>query len=99
MPVILAAPGTGKTYWAAKHQKWEDMDEWAKMRGLHSEAWHGFYHTDAETAEHYRHIDSQLEMLPADTFLIGALYWDFIPDAIVLLDPKIHRERVDRRHN
>ena len=97
MPVILAAPGTGKSRWVREHPTWIDADEWAVDRGLHTEEWHLGKHTEEEAAEHYRRIDAELKKLPRDTYLIGSLYWDFVPDAIVLIDPALHRSRVALR--
>ena len=74
-------------------------DEWAATRGLHSAEWHRKKHTEEDTIEHYRHIDAELAKLPEDVYMIGSLYWDFVPDAIVLIDPVIHRERVRKRHD
>lgn len=99
MPVVLAAPGTGKSHWVQKQELWTDEDEWAATRGLHSAEWHRKKHTEEDTVEHYRHIDAELAKLPEDVYMIGSLYWDFVPDAIVLIDPVIHRERVRKRHD
>ena len=39
--IVLAAPGSGKTWWADRHaDEWQDMDVWAKEQGLHDETWH-----------------------------------------------------------
>lgn len=99
MPVILAAPGTGKSYWVRNHPIWTDADEWAAAQGLHTAEWHASRHTEQQTIEHYRRIDAELEKLPRNTYLIGSLYWDFVPDAIVLIDPRTHRSRVERRED
>ena len=97
MPVILAAPGTGKSYWVRNHKTWTDEDEWAATRGLHTEEWHARPHTEKEEREHYRRIDAELEKLPPTMNMVGSLYWDFIPEAIVLLNPLLHRKRVEER--
>jgi len=97
MPVILAAPGTGKSHWVGLNPRWSDADEWAASLGLHTAKWHASSHTEKQTMAHYRRIDAELEKLPADMFMIGSLYWDFVPDAIVLIDSKTHRDRVQSR--
>lgn len=56
MPLILAAPGTGKTTWVQKHPGWHDMD--TLYNNLHDETWHDRDHTEAEEAAHYRAIDA-----------------------------------------
>ena len=93
--VILAAPGTGKTTWALEHG-WTDMDIWAGLRGLHTEEWHQRERSDAENEAHYRAIDQALKE-SRGLKLIGALFWEFKPDAIVIIDEGTHRRYVDQR--
>ena len=95
MPLILAAPGTGKTTWVKKHPSWHDMD--MLYADLHDETWHDRDHTEAEEAAHYRAIDAAVEKDRATKNIIGSLFEDIVPDAIVFIDQDIHRRRVQSR--
>jgi hypothetical protein len=98
--ITLAAPGTGKTHWANTHANWRDMDDWAAERGLHDESWHLRDRTEAEQQAHYMAIDAALQeyrATPGGANLVGALFWDFRPDAIVCIDPATHKQYVEQR--
>ena len=95
MPLVLAAPGTGKSSWVKDHPEWNDMDE--LYVDLHTVEWHATPKTDKENEDHYRAIDKRVEHDRKYMNIIGSLFWNIKPDAIVLIDPKLHKERVDSR--
>lgn len=95
MVVILAPPGTGKSTWAKSHNDWHDMD--LLYRKLHDVSWHRKKTTAAEEAEHYRKIDAAVTRDRDRLNIVGSLFWDLIPDAIVLLPERVHRNRVAAR--
>tara|TARA_Y100000592_G_scaffold23632_1_gene36723 strand:- start:46 stop:465 length:420 start_codon:yes stop_codon:yes gene_type:complete len=96
MVVILAAPGSGKSTWAKQHKEWHDMD--VLYKSLHTADWHNRPHTsNQEEAEHYRKIDRAVNRDRAHMKIIGALFWDLVPDAVVLVPESVHRRRVQQR--
>lgn len=66
-------------------------------RDLHDETWHDRDRTDAEETAHYRAIDAAVEKDRATKNIIGSLFEDIVPDAIVFIDQDIHRRRVQAR--
>lgn len=95
MPLILAAPGTGKTTWVKTHPEWHDMDE--LYSALHDDSWHARKRTEADEATHYRAIDAAVEKDRSKLNIIGSLFWDIVPDAVVFIDPEEHKRRVKAR--
>jgi hypothetical protein len=92
MPTILAAPGTGKSRWAAAHPEWVDADI--------DVGWHPTRHTEAEEIAHYKLIDRKHEDdSAAGLHIVGSLFRDFVPDAIVLINPTVHQRQVAERPN
>ena len=81
MPLVLAAPGTGKSRWVKNHTDWYDMDE---------------LYSDLHTAEA---IDKEVEKDRKYKNIIGSLFWEIKPDAIVFIDPKLHEQRVKSRED
>lgn len=95
MPVILACPGSGKSHFCKRSKIWQDQQN--VMRTLHKAEWATRQHTKAEEKEHYQRLDKELAKKTKTHFIIGSLYWDFIPDAIVVIPDKLLRERVAKR--
>ena len=95
MVVILAPPGTGKSTWVAAHSTWHDMD--ILYNHLHDETWHNKKVTNQEEAAHYQKIDAAVTRDRERLNIVGSLFWKLIPDAIVILPSKLHRQRVSRR--
>lgn len=60
-------------------------------------SWHRRVTTAAEEAEHYRKIDAAVTRDRGRLNIIGSLFWNLVPDAIVLLPEKMHRKRVAAR--
>ena len=95
MPVILACPGSGKSYFCEKSKLWKDQDK--LMSNLHNEDWHNVEHTQEEEKAHYQRIDKELEKQTKRYYIMGSLFWDFVPDAIVVIPDKTLRKRVSKR--
>lgn len=96
--IILAAPGSGKTHFVERNEDWEDADYVLVEMGLHSEAWHNTHHTDEETRAHYKACDRASEILKSiGVNLVSSLFWEVVPDAIVMLNEKTHRKYIKQR--
>ena len=97
MPVILAPPGSGKTYWVQSHPEWHDMDILYCPK-YHSLTWSKREHKRKETIEkHYTAIDEVVERDRLSKNIVGSLFWKLVPDAIVILDERLHRRYVKSR--
>lgn len=95
MPVVFACPGSGKSHYCKTSKVWEDQD--LLMARLHKESWHDTKHTEAEEKKHYQRIDKELEKMTKRHYILGSLFWDYVPDAIVLIPDKLLRQRVAKR--
>jgi len=102
--IILSAPGSGKTTWLKNNvdynNEWLDADKWASDLKLHTKEWHSFSHTYFEEKKHYQFIDKALvtDRLNGKKIL-GSLFWEIKPDAIVNIDHEEHRRRVAHRRD
>ena len=93
--VVFAPPGSGKTTFVKKHDGWSDVDDIAYDLGLHTEHWE---QQNRKRAEHYKIIDGWLEVMKRVGFhVMGSLYWNYVPDAIVLIPEVTHKTYVDKR--
>lgn len=93
--VVFAPPGSGKTTFVEKHKSWSDVDDIAYDMGLHTEHWEQRH---SKRAEHYKTIDEWLEIMKRVGFhVMGSLYWNYIPDAIVLIPETTHKAYVNKR--
>lgn len=99
--VIIAPPGSGKSFWVRKHQKdWVDADEIFKDLGIHTKEWHSTKHTEKEEEKHYRVCDQYLSIMKrAGLKIIGSLFWEYKADAIVLIDKNTHKSYVNKRND
>ena len=77
---------------------WHDMDELC-VPGLHSEGWHAGVHTSGETEAHYRAIDAAVEADRVRLNVVGSLFWDVVPDAVVVVPWAVHLERLRGRRD
>jgi len=96
MPVILAAPGSGKSTWVADHPEWLDMDLLYCPK-LHSLTWSKQPHSPEAFRDHYRAIDRAVERDRASKNIIGSLFYELVPDAIVTIHEPTHRRYVAQR--
>ena len=97
--VVLSPPGSGKSHFV-KHQRghrWVDEDEFlGAYLKFHTEDWNPRAGSDGRA--HYEECDHYLKAMRDEGLdVVGALFWDFVPDAVVLLPLKQHREYVARR--
>lgn len=96
--IMLAAPGTGKTTWVVRNPAWHDADLWAPAMNLHKEEWHETLHTQKVQADHYLKVDSGLRAAREQgNRIVGSLFWEVVPDAIVLIEEEEHKRRVAQR--
>jgi hypothetical protein len=97
--IILSPPGSGKTHFAERHPDFVDVDEFlGDFLRFHTEDWTKQTHTSDEEQAHYEKCDVYLAaMCEAGLWVVGSLFWDYVPDAIVIIDKDLHREFVDRR--
>lgn len=99
--VVLAPPGAGKSTFVATNRRWVDIDNvLGTTPGLnfHTESWHAKAHTQDETARHYQQCDSYLRILKnRGIWVVGSLFWDYVPDAILIPPEEKHRQWVAAR--
>ena len=100
--VILGPPAIGKTFFVRnqivnKNKKvdWVDMDDLFNSLGLD---WHKNEDNPIDFKLNYRRADYLCEQSRELGFrLIGALYYSYVPDAIVIPPLKIHYEYMKLR--
>ena len=101
--IILVPPGSGKS-WFVEHRgmgQWADVDDFlGPFLKFHTDEWLGKKNTQAEVEAHYRECDKYLKaMRDEGLWVVGALFWEYVPDAIVILNEAQHRKWVDKRDN
>lgn len=98
--VVLAPPGSGKSYFVAHHKnnRWADEDEFlGGYLRFHTEDWRA---VGSAAEEHYRECDRYLEAMRAEGLkVVGSLFWDIVPEAVVLLPEPEHRQFVAKRQD
>lgn len=96
--VILAPPCSGKTTYAKKSKIFCDLDDVMGEFGLHREGFAGRKHSAEQERRHYVRIDTWLGSMKKLGFsVLGSLYEAYVPDGIVILDERLHREYVEKR--
>ena len=97
MSIVLSPSGTGKTTWLNNtNTLFEDAD--IVLSKYHNCNFERENHTEKIREEHYRRIDEQLKILKNENrYIIGSLFWDIIPDAIVIINENEHKKRVSKR--
>lgn len=99
--IVLGPPGSGKS-WFVEHRgkgQWADVDEFLGVYlKFHTNEWLKEEHSKAEVEAHYRECDRYLSaMRDEGLWVVGALFWEYVPDAIVILDEVQHRKWVAKR--
>ena len=91
MSIVLSPSGTGKTTWLNNtNTLFEDAD--IVLSKYHNCNFERENHTEKIREEHYRRIDEQLKILKNENrYIIGSLFWDIIPDAIVIINENEHK--------
>lgn len=98
--IILSPPGTGKTTYVKGQSKYCDLDDIAHEFNLHGEGYSQKPHTEEEERRHYTRIDGWLATLKELGFnVVGSLYENYVPDAIVILDVETHKQYVKKRED
>ena len=103
MALILAAPGTGKTTWINSkfniNKLFEDSDN--VCGDLHYKGFEQENHSEKYRMEHYKKIEKKLLFLKEKygKVILGSLFWDFVPDAIVIIKENQHRKQVENRND
>ena len=97
--IVLAPPGSGKSTFVRSHEQWVDVDEFlGRYLNFHTERWHSVRRTEKEIEEHYRECDRYLDaMRNAGLWVVGSLFWDYIPDSIVIIPERKHADYVKHR--
>jgi GTPase SAR1 family protein len=97
--VILGPPGVGKTTFVKKQKEkiWVDVDPLFSKLGV---KWHQNAKNPVDMRLNYLRADYMLEQTKALGFcVIGALFWEFVPDAIVIPDLDTHKRYLKGRKN
>ena len=95
--VILGPPASGKTTFVRNQhiQNWTDTDDLFYDLNLN---WHLNEHNENDFKLNYLRADYLLEQSKLlGLRLIGSLYYNYIPDAIVILDDAIHSKYIYER--
>lgn len=96
--IVLSPPGSGKTHFVGAHRggRWVDEDEFlGGYLKFHTEDWKA---VGSDAREHYEECDRYLEAMRAEGLgVVGSLFWDITPDAVVLLPEAQHRAFVAKR--
>lgn len=92
--VILGPPGVGKTTFVknqkGKKKDWIDSDDLLSSLGV---KWHQNEKNLMDLRLNYLRADYMLEQSKQLGYrIIGALFWEYIPDAIVIPPLKIHKK-------
>jgi hypothetical protein len=95
--VIFGPPASGKTTFV-KNQKiknWIDQDNLFQKLGV---KWHQNENNPDNLKLNYLRCDYMSEQTKLLGFrIIGALFWNYIPDAIVIPPPDIHKKYIGKR--
>lgn len=97
--IVLSPPGSGKTFYAKHNHEWVDVDDFlgAHLK-FHTEAWHSVPKTQAEIKAHYLECDKYLSALKNKClWVVGSLFWNYVPDVIIMLPEKEHKAYVAKR--
>tara|TARA_Y100000992_G_scaffold230065_1_gene161326 strand:- start:294 stop:809 length:516 start_codon:yes stop_codon:yes gene_type:complete len=99
--IVLSPPGSGKS-WFVEHDgmgQWVDVDEFlGPYLKFHTDEWLSQEHSEAQTESHYRECDRYLlAMREEGLWVVGSLFWEYVADAIVILDEAQHRKWVAKR--
>ena len=95
--VILGPPGIGKTFYVEnqKTKNWIDQDDLFNDLGVQ---WHHNKKNENDFKLNYLRCDYMNEQTKLLGFrIIGALFWDYLPDAIVIPDLKTHKKYLLKR--
>lgn len=100
--IVHGPPGSGKS-WFVEHlgkKQWVDVDEFLGQDYLnfHPEDWHSQKRSQNEIKNHYKECDRYLKaMRDEGLWVVGSLFWEFVPDAVVIIDEAQHKKWVAQR--
>jgi hypothetical protein len=96
--VILSPPGSGKTTFVKNQigkRDWIDQDDLFKDLGVN---WQLNKKNDKEFKLNYLRADYMSEQSKLLGYrIIGSLFWEYVPDAIVIIPLKLHKKYVSKR--
>ena len=93
--IVLAPPASGKSFYIENDcsewtDKWVDQDDLFKQLG--------FEWSIRSGPETYQPMDCMLhDCKRAGMFVMGSLFWEYVPDAVVIPPLNIHLERIRMR--
>ncbi len=96
--IILAPPGSGKTTFVqnqkGKKRDWIDADDLCGELGVD---WGSNISSDSDRLSYLR-VDYILEQTKLYGLnVIGSLFWDYYPDAIVVIELEVHKKYISKR--
>ena len=99
MSIVLSPPGTGKTTWLINNNTiFEDAD--IVLNKYHNSNFERENHSETIRELHYRIIDEKLKILKKENrYIIGSLFWEIVPDAIIIINENEHKKRVMNRED
>lgn len=96
MALVYAPPLSGATTWVASAGRgWLDGTQMAIDAGLHSPDWCRESCPASESEAHFKAIDEFFEDY-ADHKIVATVFYDKIPDMVVLIDENVHRAYVSQ---
>lgn len=100
--IIHGPPGSGKSWFVENFGKkqYVDVDEFLGQDhlNLHPEDWHNKERSQKDIKNHYKECDSYLKaMRDEGLWVVGSIFWEFVPDIVVLIDEIQHKKLVAKR--
>ena len=100
--IVFAPPATGKTFFINNQDEnnkvWLDADIVLGHFKIHTLEYHDVPHSEEEDRTHYLLCDKWLKhMKYLGMNILGSLFYEYIPDAVVIIDKNVHNKYIDKR--